>query len=465
MATAKHGLVLDGAIVLYKGVNFISQGKIKEKAMHPQGPQTISWNLTKLCNLACAHCYLDAGTRAGKRSEELDTAQCKAILDQIKAANSDSLVILTGGEPLLRNDLDGLIAYADSQGLWVVLGTNGTLLTQARADKLKQAGLKGVGISIDALDRETHDRFRGKPGAWDDAVAGVNHAVAAGIDTVVQVTVNPWVVPQLEDLVAFSRDMGAHAVNFYFLVCTGRGQEWTELSPEVAEEVYARLHTLQKKYRGEVLVNAKCAPQYQRYVHQQDPDSLLLHTFQGGCPAGTFYCRIDPKGEVTPCPYIPTSAGNLAQHSLADIWNNTDLFQQLRDRESLQGRCGVCEYQSICSGCRARALADLGDVMAEDPFCRHQPGKGTANGNGGGVLKMPETAFYGKEEPPAEGISWEAEAEQALAKIPPFVRGMVRRRMEGLAQKQGEQVITMAMMKDIRTRMSERLGLNGKPPQ
>lgn len=419
---------------------------------HP--PQTISWNLTRLCNLQCSHCYLDASTRAGVRRDELDTGQCLAVIDQIHSANPDALVILTGGEPLLRKDLEHLIRAASAKGLWTVLGTNGTLLSRERAENLQSAGLKGIGISLDGLKKGQHDAFRGKPGAWDGAVAGVEAAVKANIDVVMQVTVNPWVVDDLEGLVRFSIDKGARAVNFYFLVCTGRGQEHGNLPQEKAEKVYARLYDLQTRYRGEVLINAKCAPQFQRFVYQQDPDSSQLHAFPGGCPAGTFYCRIDPKGEVTPCPFIPTSGGSLAEQSLQSIWEDTELFQQLRRREALQGRCGRCEFRQVCGGCRARGYAEFENVMAEDPFCLHQPGT-----EPGPVVEVPETALYQKDSTVATGISWESEAENVLQKIPPFVRGMVRRRMETFAQKNGGKVVTLAMLQDIRKKMGTRMDL------
>ena len=418
-------------------------------------PQTISWNLTRLCNLECAHCYLDAGLRKGLRREELHTRQCLEILEQLHAANPEALLILTGGEPLLRSDLDRIVTHATGLGLWVVLGTNGTLLTAARARRLNAAGIKGVGVSIDSLLPEAHDRFRGKAGAWAAAVEGVDAAVAAGIDTVIQVSINHWNVPEIPAFAEFAVAHGARAVNFYFLVCTGRGQRHAELDPETAEGVYRQLYDLQNRYRGRILVNAKCAPQFQRYVYQRDPDSPQLHTFQGGCPAATYYCRIDATGSLTPCPYIPESGGNLADAAFAHIWETSPVFRRLRERTGLQGRCGACEFQSICSGCRARALADLGDLMAEDPLCSYLP-----DGTRRSPVALPRTALYGDEDEDegAPGIQWDAAALEGLGRIPPFVRGLVRRRMERMAAERGMTTISHKLLLDMKDKAAARLG-------
>lgn len=428
--------------------------------MHTQTPlpQTVSWNLTRLCNLSCGHCYLEAVTRKGERRDELDTAACLAVADQIHALNPDTLLILTGGEPLLRKDLEEIAAHATEIGLWVVVGTNGTLLTPRRAVSLAEAGVKGVGISIDSLTPEKHDGFRGWQGAWEGAVAGVKAAGEAGIDTVLQISVNHWMVEEIPGLVRLSSELGARAVNFYFLVCTGRGQGQSELSADQAEAVYEQLYSLQQEYEGRLLINAKCAPQYQRFTYQQDAQSPHLHTFQGGCPAATHYCRIDPRGEVTPCPYIPSSGGNLSARTFAEIWRNSEPFQQLRKRERLQGRCGACEFQSLCSGCRARGLAGQGDLMAEDPFCTYIPGSLS-----GGAVRLPDTAVYGETTPskasgPAEEVAWEDEALASLRKIPPFIRPMVKRRMEAFALKNGEARISMEMMAEMRHKAKAFLG-------
>ncbi len=425
--------------------------------MSDPAPQTISWNLTRLCNLKCAHCYLDAGVRKGRRGEELDLGQCKAVLEQIHAANPEALLILTGGEPLLRKDLERIVAHASESGLWVVLGTNGTLLGRQRARRLKEAGVKGLGISIDSISAARHDQFRGRPGAWADSVKGLAAAAEAGLDTVLQVSLFPWNVGELPAFVEFAVARGARAVNFYFLVCTGRGQGHTQIDPGEAENVYRNIYDLQSQFRGRVLVNAKCAPQFQRYVYQRDPDSPQLHTFPGGCPAATYYARIDPSGNLTPCPYIPEAGGNLKERPFGEIWNDAPLFRQLRQRSGLQGRCGACEFQALCSGCRARALAERDSLLAEDPFCAYLPGQ-----SGAAPVALPETAYYGESGTPE--VCWEPAALETLGKIPPFVRGMVKRRMEAYAAKEGIPSITPAMLLLFKQKAVGRAGKAIVPP-
>ncbi len=408
-------------------------------------PQTISWNLTRLCNLGCGHCYLDAQARAGERRDELDTAQCLRVVDQIRRLSPECLLILTGGEPLLRKDLIEICEHASQAGLWVVVGTNGTRLTPRMAERLKVAGVKGVGISLDSLDPGTHDRFRGRAGAWAGAVAGLEAARRAELDAVVQVSLFSWNLGEIEALADFSLEQGARAVNFYLLVCTGRGQGQTGLGPAAAEAVYARLYTLQGGYRGRLLVSAKCAPQFQRFIHRQNPESPHLRAFQGGCPAATSYLRIEPRGEVTPCPYIPAVGGNLKHRPLEEIWAGGEPFVMLRDREGLAGRCGACEYRALCGGCRARALAEYGDLLAEDPSCAYQPAPSP-----GAAIELPDGATYFQEVEKSGQVPWTPEAQAILARIPPFVRGMVKSRMESHAAREGIPEITAEMLRELR---------------
>ncbi len=413
-------------------------------------PQTISWNLTQLCNLACGHCYLDATARKGHTGGEMDARECRQVVDQIHAVSPEALLILTGGEPLLRPDLFDLCAYASRKGLWVVVGTNGTRLSPASAVRLRDAGVKGIGISIDSLRPEAHNRFRGRPGAWAGAVAGLEAAARSGLDTVVQVSLFPWNLAEVEAMADWALRQGARAVNFYFLVCTGRGQGQTELPPEEAERAYARLYALQEQYHGRLLVNAKCAPQYQRFIHQRDPESPHLHAFQGGCPAATHYCRIDPRGDVTPCPYIPAAGGNLREDSLERIWSSSEPFRALREKHALQGRCGACEYRVLCGGCRARGLAEHGDLLAEDSFCNHLPASPPL-----AAPILPRGALYFQEpdaEENAPEVTWTEEARGILQNIPPFVRPMVKSRMETYAAKEGIAPITAAMLREIRAK-------------
>ncbi len=409
-------------------------------------PHVISWNITKRCNLNCSHCYLDADFRAGKKTDELSTKDCFEIVDQIADVHSGALVILTGGEPLLRKDLFAIAGYATERGLLPVVGTNGTALTPEAIEKLKGAGVGGVAISLHARHPEPHDAFVGVPGAWEGAVRGADHLRETGLDFIVQTSVTTWNYDEIPEIVAFAHELGASFFNLYFLVCTGRGQGRTDVTAEQYETMLNALYDLQQQYRGRMLINAKCTPQYKRIVYEHDPQSPYLKTYSGGCPAATSYGQIDPKGNVTPCPYLPVSVGNLRERSFADLWWETPLMQELRDRSKLEGRCGACEFSGVCSGCRARAYAETNNWLAEDPSCVYQPG-----GFGGTPIELQPDETYGL--PIVRELEWTSDAQARLGRIPGFVRGMVTRGVEAYAREKGYGQVTGELMQEVKEKV------------
>jgi radical SAM protein with 4Fe4S-binding SPASM domain len=191
-----------------------------------------------------------------------------------------------------------------------------------------------------------------------------------------------------------------------------------------------------------MMVRAKCAPHFIRKVHQASPDSPVLN-YQTRCPCGIQYCRVTPEGTLTPCPYLPETAGDLRTQSFADIWHNAPLFAELRGRE-LGGKCGRCEYRQICGGCRARAFAATGDYLAEDPSCSYQP-DGTAE-----VIARRAISYGATVE---RELQWSPAAEERLRKIPSFVRGVVISRIESFARARGLKVITPELLSEIRSAM------------
>ncbi len=379
---------------------------------------SISWNITKRCNLNCDHCYLDADFRGGFRTDELSTEECFRVMDQIAEVNPNPFLILTGGEPLLRPDIYDLIRYAADRKFMVVLGTNGTLINKANAEKIKVAGAHGVGISIDSMDADKHNRFRGVSRAWENSTKAFEILNEVGIDFLIQMSVSDWNYKEIPDVVAFAEKMGAVAFNLYFLVCTGRGQGNTDISNAAYEEALKTLYRLQMEYKGRLMINSKCAPQYKRVVYENDPDSVYTRTYSGGCPAATHYSRISPEGNLTPCPFIQESVGNLKAASFKDLWFDAPLMRELRDRKNLQGKCGTCEFSAMCSGCRARAFAERGSYMAEDPSCDYEPGK---YGGKEITLKIEDTLGLEVE----HSLPWTPEALSRLERIPSFARGMV----------------------------------------
>ena len=405
-------------------------------------PHVVAWNLTRRCNLACAHCYISAGpteTAAG----ELSTGDCHRIVDEILAVNAAPMLILSGGEPLLRADLEEIAAHAAEDGATVVVGTNGTGLTDARIATLRAAGVRGVAVSVDSLRPSYHDNFRHGRGALAETRDAVARLVAARLDVVVQTTVTRGNRGELEPLVAWAADQGAMAFNCYFLVTTGRGAVMGDLPPAEYEIVLADLARWERAYRGRMLVRAKCAPHFMRHVHVTDPESPVLN-YATRCPCGTQYCRITPDGKLTPCPYLPAVAGDLQTLSFGEIWRTAPLFRRLREGP-IGGKCGACEYRRVCGGCRARAFALAGDVLAADPSCTYEPPGGLP------VLEPPRTLTYGGAFTPA--LAWTPAARERVARIPSFVRGVVMERVERFARERGRSDVTPELLAEVRRAM------------
>ncbi|MFQ5683695.1 MAG: radical SAM protein [Candidatus Binatia bacterium] len=407
---------------------------------------SISWNITQRCNLNCAHCYLDADFRQGCRTDELGTEECFQVVDQIAEVNPNALLILTGGEPLLRKDLFDIARYATGKGFVVVVGTNGTPLNEEIADRLVDSGIKGASISLHSLRPEKHDNFTVVPGSWQGAVQGAEVLKSKGFEFIIQTSVMGWNYEEIPQIIDFACELGAKATNIYFLICTGRGQDITDLPAADYEKMLSRLYEIQKCYQGKMLIGAKCAPQYKRIVYEEDPSSPFLQTYSGGCPAATYYCRITPQGEVTPCPYLPIPVGSLKERSFAEIWEDAPVMREIRRRTLLEGRCGSCELQDICGGCRARAYARAGNYLAEDPSCLYQPGKY----GGKPILLQKESTFGLATELQS---AWTEEARGRLDKVPSFARGMVIKSVENFATGKGYHAITPEVMKEAREKL------------
>jgi radical SAM protein with 4Fe4S-binding SPASM domain len=405
-------------------------------------PHVVAWNLTKRCNLECAHCYISAGPHENATGE-LETAECLRIVDEILVANRAPLLILSGGEPLLRTDLETIARHASEGGATVVVGTNGTLLTDARVASLKDAGVTGVAVSVDSLRPVYHDNFRRGKGALTETTAALERLRAARLDFIVQTTVTKGNRAELRGLVEWAAEQGAVSFNCYFLVATGRGAGLSDLSPADYEAVLADLARWEGEFRGRMLVRAKCAPQFMRHVHEADPASPVLN-YETRCPCGTQYCRITPDGKLTPCPYLPETAGDLRRHSFGDIWREAPLFRSLREG-TLGGKCGRCEYRELCGGCRARAFALAGDVLAADPSCTYEPAPGAA------VIARRESVRYGAEFTPQ--LAWAPDAQARIARIPSFVRGVVAERVEAYARRTGRREITLELLAEVRQAM------------
>ena len=385
-------------------------------------------NLTKRCNLACAHCYMDAETMKHGGENELTTEEVRGLLDDIAGRSTETMVVLTGGEPLMRGDLEELVAHGTGRGLAMVVGTNGVALSDKRVQSLKAAGAMGVGISVDSLDPEKHDAFRRLRGAWEKTMQGIEACKRYDLPFQIHFSVTEANAGEVPSMIAFARATGARVLNVFFLVCTGRGESMSDISPITYERVLNQLVAAQEQSR-DLLIRARCAPHYKRIAYQRDPASTLTRAAGyegGGCLAGIHYCRITPEGGVTACPYIPEEEGNIRDTKFWDIWNQSPTFQSLRNPK-LEGKCGSCEFRKLCGGCRARPLAMGGSLMDTDPWCIHIP-------DGSAVIEPLV------EQP--KNLVWSEEAEKRLARVPSFLRKMVRNRAESYVLELGLHLVT-----------------------
>jgi len=386
-------------------------------------PRLIFWEVTKGCNLRCIHCRATATELMSPN--DLPTAKALNIISQI-ADFSNPILVLSGGEPLYRHDIFQLAEYATSRGLRAALATNGTLVTKDIAEKIKSSGIKRVSISLDGADATTHDTFRGIPGAFDAAIYGMRNLQELGVSVQINTTIARHNAHQLPDVLRLARRLGADALHTFLLVPVGCG---VDIAAEqmVPPDEYERMLNwfYDQSLAGDIELKATCAPHYFRVLRQRraadrmagrepapavashpqeiGPTDMTMPGSTGislkpnggppvghtghpgghpgdmnamtkGCLAGTGVCFISHEGEVFPCGYLPALAGDLRQQSFAEIWNDSEVFGQLRDDDNLKGKCGCCEFRHVCMGCRARAFAASGDFLAEEPFCIYQPG-------------------------------------------------------------------------------------------
>lgn len=405
-------------------------------------------NLTRRCNLACAHCYLDAKTLRKGDDDELGTAEVQALLDDVASLNQGTMVVLTGGEPLLRKDLEKLILHGTARGLPMVIGTNAMLLTERRVLSLKNAGVLGLGISLDSLDPEQHDRFRGYTGAWAKTMAGIERCRRNRVDFQLHFSVTNENAEEISSMIEFAQSCGARALNIFFLVCVGRAQSMVNLAPERYEKMLIDLIRVQAEY-PDLIIRPRCAPHYKRVAHQLQPEAAInqINGREGdGCIAGIHYARVNHRGSVTPCPYIEQESGNIRSDKFSRLWANADDFVRLRTPR-LGGKCGACEYRMICGGCRARPLARGGGLMDADDLCAYEPE--------GQALVNPSTNVANS------APIWSQEAKQRLSRVPDFLRLMVKKRTEAYVSGLGQDRITCQHLSNL---TAARFGSAG-PPQ
>ncbi len=360
----------------------------KEEIIAPK-LQMVAWEITRSCNLFCAHCR--ASSADGVYEDELSTEECLRLIDDILEVGKPVL-ILTGGEPLLRHDLSKVGRYAVERGLRVVMGTNGTLITEEIADELKEIPVSRVAVSIDFPTPELQDKFRGKAGAFEAAMAGIGTARQAGIEVQINSTITKLNVQYLNELLSLAIQVGAVAFHPFMLVPTGRGKglEAVEMSPEEYEQTLNWVYDRQTELGDRIFFKPTDAPHYLRVIKQRSKERNgqgaspaekpeftgrhgSMNSLTRGCLAGTGFCFISHRGRVQGCGYLDVEAGNIREESFSQIWRNSTLFHQLRDLSNIKGKCGVCEYKRVCGGCRARAYEATGDYLEAEPYCIYEP--------------------------------------------------------------------------------------------
>ena len=357
----------------------------------------VFWETTKGCNLRCRHC------RAVPESErsivELTTAEGKRLIDQV-ADIARPVLVFSGGEPLYRPDIFELGAHARDRGFRIALATNGTLVTPDIARRIAETGFSRVSISLDGAKPATHDGFRGLPGSFEHALRCVRYLRDVNVSVQINSTVARHNVTELPDMLRLAVEIGADALHLFMLVPVGCGVEIADREMLPAEEYERVLHWFYEQSKTCALdLKATCAPHYFRIRAQRmseerkqgdfsttfiapgtkrhaAPDPAggpPLSAMTRGCLAGTAVCFLSNAGDVYPCGYLPVAAGSVRRQPFGEIWRDSPLFKALRDPEALTGKCGICRYEAICGGCRARAFSETGDYLAGEPFCIYKP--------------------------------------------------------------------------------------------
>jgi AdoMet-dependent heme synthase len=366
-------------------------------------PRLIFWESTAGCNLACIHCR--RVTVADQLlPQDLSTAEALSLIDQV-AAFARPIFVLSGGEPLFRPDIFEIARHATDSGLIVALATNATLIDAAVARRIAESGVRRVSVSFDGADAATHDLFRGS-GAFDRALAGIEHLRGAGVPFQVNTTVARHNVRQMPETLRMAVELGAQALHLFLLVPVGCGVEIADdqqITPAEYETVLGWLYDAEMA--GGIELKATCAPHYFRVVRQRQaqerrlgivrtlPDSHqrqgqaggngrghpgpggrhVMNAMTKGCLAGTGVCFVSHRGEVYPCGYLPVEAGSVRHLPFREIWESSPVFAELRDPDLLGGKCGLCEFKKVCGGCRARAYGMTMEYLGEEPFCTYEP--------------------------------------------------------------------------------------------
>jgi len=344
-------------------------------------PKWIAWEITRRCNLHCVHCR-SSSEKEIQGHPDFSTEEAYRIIDDI-VSYAQPVVVLSGGEPLMRRDVFDIAQYGSDKGLRMCLATNGTLVDDDICGKIKQSGIRIVSLSLDGADETVHDDFRSQKGAFSGTINAARLFKKHGIEFIINSSFTKRNQEQIPQVYELAKKLGATAWYMFMIVPTGRGEEI--MNELISKEDYDKIldwHYDMEKEEDLLLVRPTCAPHYYRVALQrakgegtQVKRRTLKFSTGGskGCLAGQLICLIDVDGNVLPCSYFNLPAGNVRENSFKEIWEGSELFKDLRDFKKYKGRCGSCEFVNVCGGCRARAYSVYGDYLEEEPFCSYIP--------------------------------------------------------------------------------------------
>lgn len=355
-------------------------------------PFIVIWELTRACQLKCLHCRAEAQYRRDPR--ELSFEEGIALIDQIREMNNPMLVF-TGGDPLMRQDVFDIAEYAVKKGVRVSMTPSATPnVTKEAIEKAKQVGLARWAFSLDGPNAEIHDHFRGTSGSYDLTIERIKYLHELEIPVQINTVISRYNIDYLEEMAQVVEELKCVLWSVFFLVPTGRGQEKDMISPVEHEKVFTWLYNLSKKVSFDIKTTA--AQHYRRVVIQQkmkeakdqneDIQYLDALTQQGltgsidglgrapkGVNDGNGFVFISHVGDVYPSGLLPVKAGNVREQPLAEIYRESPIFKDLRNPDKYKGKCGQCEFRYVCGGSRSRAFAMTGDYMESEPFCVYIP--------------------------------------------------------------------------------------------
>ncbi len=341
-------------------------------------PRLIAWEVTRSCNLKCLHCRADAHNEHYEK--EFTTQECFKLIDNV-ASFANPIIILTGGEPMMRSDIYDIIEYGTNKGLRMVMAPCGMLVTEESSRKMLKSGIKRISLSIDGADKKSHDTFRGVRGAFDTVINAAKNAKNSGLEFQINTTITKHNYKEIDKILDLAIELGAVSFHPFLLVPTGRAKKLKnmEISPGEYEEILLWIYN--KRESTPLSIKPTCAPHYHRIFRQMEKKkestavSHGLESMTKGCMGGQSFAFISHRGIVQICGFLDIECGDIRKenYDFKKIWDSSPVFLNIRDIDQYNGRCGYCEYRNVCGGCRARAYAATGNYLDEEPYCVYQP--------------------------------------------------------------------------------------------